>query len=248
MLPSLLLLSALLQPTPPPRLSTPTTSLEPAIAWSEVVSAYRAGPIHERLAVIVKTPADRPAPAPAPPPPRADFIFRSSPAAEGQPAAFALELGSLRLYASAGFLVITDTTAPTTFFRCDYDPPLTLAHLSDCLPPLPILPLAIINDLGPNVIPRDLTPYHRAVTWRSATADERPGRRYVDFQGDNPDGPVELVVDLQTLRVRSLKGRVLPEGFSVELLCTAIDPTAPLTWSPNLDTRRLVATLAELRD
>lgn len=267
MLASGLLLALFAQPTlPPTPTPTPTRDaprlttqgpieLDVAETWGRVIEAYARGPIHERVSVMVRSGGGAGAGGGAAgPAQRGDLVFRFEPSSAAGPARYAIEAGTVRVFAQAGYLVATDASEPGTFFRCDHGVPgqpggpLTPSVLSDCFPPLPLPALAILSaDAAPGAAV-DLSPYQRGVTWQKAVAHDRPGRRVIEFTGRHAEGDVELVVDLATLRVQSLKGRVEPEGLAIELRVAALEPTDPANWEPSLEGRRLVGSVAELRD
>ena len=186
---------------------------------------------------------------------RDEFVCRVSPTPgdglRAGDADLSLELGPLRVYASGGMLVVTHVSKAETFFRQDYEPPLSIDKLAAIVPPLLLPQLAFALSAEP---PTVLASYCRGVRWRATSinaADEQPVLTVTGTTERNQ--VVSLVADGKTGRLRSLSLGLEEPGAggagAGRILEAAITPVAvePLAkWMPVLAGRRLVGSLDKL--
>lgn len=158
------------------------------------------------------------------------------------PTAMLLELGTLRLWLGGGRIVGTVASAPDLALEGAYEGGISLGAISQLVPPVPVPHLGILSR-GPEFL-------HQTgpVSWTSASADEsaRPGT--MTLEGTSAYGPVRVVADLATARLRRASATVRTgEGVAtLEFEVRGIDPGDPGSWEIKSDGRRVVARLDDL--
>jgi hypothetical protein len=202
---------------------------------AKVVSAYRAGPIADRVVLRVT---------------------RARAEAEGSAAAVVrvdaasrrvrLELGPLTVSADGAVLAAVARGDPDRAAVWELGAPWTPADLG-LLPPL-LLPHPALA-FGADAALSEPLPGVSGVVWTSAAGFIGPGgRRTVELRGAGPWGDVRLTIDPATHRISklALDWRGPGDLTRYELSLTPVEPGDPGAWPIALESRVRVGGLAEL--
>ncbi len=249
------------QPASPPPSSTAPIAVDPAIPIQQLAQAYGTGPTAERLVITLRWPGR--------PTRDADVLIRLDPGTTKgptpRPEALAVEMGVLRLFASAGVLQITTTENPEVFYQAEFDPatPLSPELIDSLARPLPLLPLAALRAAGdPKTFTR--APYLPSLAWRDARLNPRDGLFTLTAPPPaphhapaSPAGDFTLTIDDASGRLRTLSGPLVraepaataatPDHPRFEIACTPVAPGDPARWRVDTKDRRRVATIGDLR-
>jgi len=230
-----------------PPAPTAPLQLDAAAGLKEITRAYRGGATAERMALTLREGVKVVR--------RDEFVCRVNPLAGNETreadADLSLDLGPLRLFASGGMLVVTHVSKAETFFRQDYDPPLTIDKLATIVPPLLLPQLAFALSVEP---PTVLAPYFRGVRWRGTTinpADEQP---VLTVLGTTERNQIVMVLaDGKTGRLKSMSigmdgggGGGAGVARTLEVTVTAVAAEPATKWMPSLAGRRMVGSLDKL--
>lgn len=224
--------------------------IDPALALAEVRDAYRAGPVAERVRVTIH-PDGKPAW-------HDEFVVRldAGKAKDRSGASLGLEMGDLRVWASAGRVIGAHQRDQKSCFVSEYAGPLTPGALSQALPPIPVPQLAFMT-LDPEadspLLGRDLTPYTPLIVWEAAAADDSAGAALLSIRGHTAPsitrptaGKVLLAADLKTGRLIRFTAD-LEQGAQLTLDFEALSPGDPGAWAIDAEGRARVAHINDLK-
>ncbi len=210
-------------------------------AWASAVTAYRQGPTGERVGVSVRSEGRGTR--------RDEYVVRLSPEAGDRKEAMLLELGTLRVYASAGEVLAWLDGAGQTYWRATYEGELDVVKLGRLIPPVSLPQLTALrggDDVGV------VSMFAPEIAWTSAAITGLDEQARVSISGrpgasgiPAGDAPATMVL-MATGRFESLSVTIAP-GTTLELKMTSIEPGDVGAWKPDLAGRRRVETLSELR-
>jgi hypothetical protein len=177
------------------------------------------------------------------------FTVRIDPGADPdhRPARLRLDLGPLRIHFADGQMTAISQAAPEVYFQQRYQGPITPALLARMLPPLPLPQLALATVAGDTFSsPAVYTP---DIHWISGTLDADVRPAIMTMIGSGPSGNVEVIANAETARLLRVLLQIRSAGAEapMELTMRAIEPGEPETWAIDIDGRRPVNSLSELR-
>ncbi|MGQ0627919.1 MAG: hypothetical protein ACT4PL_07440 [Phycisphaerales bacterium] len=218
--------------------------VDPSVVIKDILRAYRASPTADRITIAFRDPGR--------PVRKEEVTLRLNPlpvvggSPIGRDFQCLAEAGPLRIYAENGYLVVVHTARPETFYRNDFEPPLTLDKLDAALRPFPFPQLALAAGSGEPGARVDLTAYARATTWSAARVIEDSERPQASAEGRSESGPVVLISDVKSGRLRKVVLTLESRGMVIDLTMAAEPAGDPARWAPSLVGRRYVGTIAEL--
>lgn len=223
-------------PTPAAEVPAPEQpALTPERLLFRVVEAYRAGPVAERVRIRVTGDSGRERTS------RLDL--RIDPGSDDRTRRVRLDLGRYVVFAEPGRAVVLDRYSPSLYAELPIAEGAALYEVPG-LPPfaLPQLRWALGGEGGSM-----LAPLTSAVTWEGVEHQE--GAPDAWLRGDSPTGPVHLLFDAATWRLRSARVSLgqPPSPAAVRIECEPLDAGDPAAWAPSLEGLRRVDSLADLR-
>lgn len=167
----------------------------------------------------------------------------------GRPRRVALKLGRvLHIEAVGGQFRAVSPRNDEAAYSVELSGALDAGVLESRLPPLPIPHVAWA--LGPEWVgtgEHDGEFLLPPLGWvRVESVEQDPARREVTIVGRTPLGPARVTLDERSFALRSVRGTMPESDLAMELTCRDADPEAA-TWAVNIEGRRKVATLTELR-
>lgn len=249
--------------SPQPDLKQPVVEVSVETAWKDIAAAYRKSPIAERVMIAIKPP-ERPAR-------KDEFTIRIDPGTtvaprgpagapgtshpvDPRPAAVALELGPLRIHASANLITAVSSTNPATILLANYDRPLWPGVFDTLLPPLPAPQLAAAFGDAER-LPISLTPYSSRVIWSKALLDPNPTPPILTLTGESAgpltggsggDAKVTLIADARNSRMLRVTISIGTPPTVMDLSMLPVELGDLAEWKPPVADRREVKTLGEL--
>ncbi|MCB9848455.1 MAG: 2-amino-4-hydroxy-6-hydroxymethyldihydropteridine diphosphokinase [Phycisphaeraceae bacterium] len=220
------------EPAPPPaEAEAPRTiHLDAVEVFGRLASAYRTGPIAERVSITaVSEFREREQVA---------EVFLDAPSGLA-----ALELGPFRARADADALLVTHEQRADRYARFEARGRSIAALVADSLPPIPFPQLALAFDDPAD--PSHLTPFGAPVAWTDAMRS--PDSEHCLLLGSSAGALITYVIDASTWRLRAGVITVPATGLRIEMHYEAIEPADPDRWSPDLRGKSPVPTLAQLR-
>ncbi len=245
------------------------------VIWKNVIAAYRAGPIGERVRIGVLKPKGE-----LPAEPRGDprlptdperlaleallrenaagmdeqrgaLFLRIAPTHPGG-AIVRLEMGDLRVFAEPGRLTATRGSVPGGVVLKTFQGAVSVAQLEQLMPPLMLPQLSLALEEGE---PQRILPGLSGLTWRSSQRIKEAGKARLVLRGNAVSSrgqhELEFTIDESTFRLVHLRasspGPQDGPRVVVELFVSPIDPGDVASWRPDTAGRIAVSSLDQLR-
>lgn len=220
----------------PARAQEAEPDIDPGLFMEALRESYRARAAAERIIVAVSGPSDTI---------RRSIVLRIEPGAPDDPGPrqARIDLGDLRVWATADRMVCEHAGDPTRYFEAPLPGHVTPGALAEVLPPIPVPQLALATtDLEAT---SNLFDHARDIRWRSLSRARRGGEEVAILEGDAELGAITLISTFHDLRLRSI--RLAAEAGTLELTIREIEGGSPETWPIATEGRVRIDTLRALR-